>query len=91
MKQKKRIAWAVDLSATVFIAWAALATLADFISRYRFSYPFDLGVVLGNAAMAAAGLVAAAVTRSLRNMEERLQRLEDLQSRPQGRPPREQA
>lgn len=77
---RKRSYWLVDLSATVFIGWGALGTLADIYSKHRYSAPLDIGLILGNAGITAAGLVAAAVTRSLGKIEDRLQKLETLQS-----------
>lgn len=55
-------------------------TVADFVSRIEFSFPLNIGIVIGNSAIMLIGLVSLIVGRCLKRLEERLDELEQLRT-----------
>ena len=84
MKGPTGYSWLMGLSAIAFGAWGVLSTIAELIGNYRFSVPPTMGAIMGNAAMTAVGLASVAAWRSLKSVEERLRRIEELQRAPPG-------
>lgn len=87
LKKGKGHARLLGFYGNLLIVLGALAMAADFISRYWFSFPFNMGIVTGNAAIAAAGLIGVTASNSLRSLEDRLRRVEELEERSQNLPP----
>jgi TRAP-type C4-dicarboxylate transport system permease small subunit len=70
----------VRLFGFLIFGWGILSTIADFASRMLYSFPLEMGIVLGNGAILLVGLVAITAAKALKNLEERLDRIEDNRS-----------
>jgi len=66
----------------LFLGCGIADTVADFVSRIEFSFPLNMGIVLGNTGMIAAGLLGTMAAKSLKELDQRLQRIEDTQHHP---------
>ena len=82
MKHKISNIWTINLLGYLFMGCGIAGTVADYVSRYQFSIPVDMGTVLANLAIAAAGLLATMTVKSLKELDRRLQRIEDTQYHP---------
>jgi hypothetical protein len=60
----------------LFFAFGVGSAIDHFLHVSFFGYPPDLGIVLGDSAFMAIGLIATTVARALKNMDQRLRRLE---------------
>jgi archaellum biogenesis protein FlaJ (TadC family) len=76
MKRKGRIQVTLWFCYLLTI-WGVVASIADYVSRTQFSFPFNLGIVLGNGAIALIGLVGIALCRHIQKIEDRLSKLEN--------------
>jgi len=83
VKHKISNLWAINLLGYLFLGVGIAGTAADFVSRSLFSFPLDLGLVAGNCALMAVGLLSTMEAKSLKELDQRLQRIEDSQHRSQ--------
>jgi len=60
----------------VVFALGVLEIIHDFVRVSYFSFPFNLGIVLGNIAIVLVGLVASMSANEFKKLEERLERLQ---------------
>lgn len=63
----------------MIFACGLLSLIADFIARTIFSYPFNLGIVLGSGAIALTGVVTITLAHFVKVVENRLDKLEKIQ------------
>jgi hypothetical protein len=76
VEQKTSNLWAINLLGYLFLACGIGGTIADFVSRWRFSFPLNMGIIAGNVAMIAAGLFGTMVVASLKDVDARLKQIE---------------
>lgn len=79
MKYKMSNIWAINFLGYLFLACGIAGMIADILGRTLFSFALNTGIFPGNAAIAAAGLLATMVAKSLKELDRRLQRIEDTQ------------
>jgi hypothetical protein len=79
LKEHKLYTHGILLAGYFVIAVGVLGFVTDFITRNFFSYPFNLGIILGNGATTLVGLFALLISKRLMNIEERLDRIEGVQ------------
>ena len=68
--------WWVRVFGYGILACAALGYVDYFAMSILYSYPQNMGIVLGNSALALLGLVTTQIGACLKSLEERLERLE---------------
>ena len=78
MRYDMRNIWATNFLGYLFLVCGIAGTVIDFVSRFQFSFPLDMGIVLGNGAIAAAGLLATMLVKSLRELGRRLETIENM-------------
>ena len=66
----------VRLFGYLFLLTGLFGIAMDEIGRSFYSHPFNLGIVLGNAAIGMVGVIALMVARQLKTLEQRLEKLE---------------
>jgi hypothetical protein len=66
----------------IIFAYGAISTFLYIFYQVRYSTDPDMGIVLGNGAIILAGLVALSAATCLRNLEQRLDRLENSRAPP---------
>lgn len=76
MKDKKDYARIMYVVGYFVLSVAIFDAAIDFISRLKFGYPFNLGIVLSNGNTAITGFLAIIVSKSMRNTQSRLDRIE---------------
>jgi hypothetical protein len=62
------------------LGFGVLGFVQDFIWRYKYSMPADLGIALGNGAIAIIGAVTLVIANCLNDLDQRLRRLENNQA-----------
>ena len=77
MKSQRANIAALNFLAYGFLVCGIGGTIADIVSRWQFSFPFNLGIVLGNGAFTAAGLLSTMAAASLRDFDRRLRAVEE--------------
>lgn len=60
----------------LFLIAGIAGMIADFVSRSEFGFPLDMGIVLGNGAFIAVGLIGTMSAKSLKELNRRVRQLE---------------
>ncbi len=79
MKLKINDARVVLVLGITFFIYGAFSSIADLTSIWQTSRFYDLGIGLAHLSFTAVGWVAIQVSRGLKNLEERLNRIEKIQ------------
>jgi hypothetical protein len=67
----------VLIAGYALFVFGALSTIVDHLAWLQFSFPRNLGVIIGNGAVMLLGLLAIIIADSLKRLEGRLNRLEE--------------
>ena len=76
MKFPKESSFALRVFGYIILALGLGGTANDHITRYFYSFPQNMGIVLGNGAICLLGLVTISVATSIKKLERRLDLLE---------------
>ena len=72
MKISKAKSFPILIFGYLILALGVFGTADYYVTNILYSYPQNMGIILGNSAITLLGLVTAAVAKCLKNLEERL-------------------
>ncbi len=76
MKMQKKDSWKLALCGYIILGLGISGFASDYFTRLQYSLSGDMGIVLGDGAITLLGIITVTIAKCLKNLEQRLDRIE---------------